>query len=144
MAEQVQRLMAATDAESLIEQIICARQLRSNIFGDGLFVDPPWDIVLTLFLAQLRNETVSVFGLAERASISMNAVDRWLGVLEQQGVIDRPQAAADAVELEVALSRKGSLAMRGWMAQWLNSPCASVVNSEVTSLLGRILGTAAK
>ena len=57
MAEHVQRLMAATDAESLVDQILCARQLRSSIFGQGLFADPPWDIVLILYLAQLRNET---------------------------------------------------------------------------------------
>lgn len=140
MAEHVQHLMAATDAESLIEQILCARKLRSSIFGKGLFADPPWDIVLTLYLGQLRKQTVSVAQLAEEASISANAVARWLAVLDQQGLIERTPRLCEKENVQVELSAKGSLAMRRWFAQWLNSPCASVADSQVTSLLGRILG----
>ena len=141
MAEHVQRLMAATDAESLVDQILCARQLRSSIFGQGLFADPPWDIVLILYLAQLRNETVPLARLAEAASISANAVDRWLAVLDQQGLIERTRSVSDDREPQVELSQKGSSAMRRWFAQWLNCRCASPAESEVTSLLGRILGS---
>lgn len=141
MAEHVQRLMAATDAESLVDQILCARQLRSSIFGQGLFADPPWDIVLILYLAQLRNETVPLARLAEAASISANAVDRWLAVLDQQGLIKRTRSVSDDREPQVELSQKGSSAMRRWFAQWLNCRCASPAESEVTSLLGRILGS---
>ena len=141
MAEHVERLMAAIDAESLVEQILCARKLRSSIFGHGLFADPPWDIVLTLYQGELRNETVSVERLAEAASISSNAVGRWLQVLNQQGLIERGRQGGDDGEIQVGLSQEGSLAMRRWFAQWLNSPCASAAESQVTSLLGRILGT---
>lgn len=141
MAEHVQRLVAAIDAESLVEQIVCARQLRSSIFGKGLFADPPWDIVLTLFLAQLRHETVPVSRLAKATSISANAVDRWLAVLESQGLLERIEAGSGQ-EGHVALSQKGSLAMRRWLAQWANCDCASTADTNVTSLLGRILGTA--
>jgi DNA-binding MarR family transcriptional regulator len=141
MAEHVQRLMPAIDAESLIEHILCARQLRTSIFGEGLFADPPWDIVLTLYLAQLRNEGVSDARLAEAASISANAVDRWLTVLDREGLVERTRSVSDGQELQVRLSQKGSSAMRRWFAQWLNCRCASPAESEVTSLLGRILGS---
>lgn len=141
MAEHVQHLVAASDAETLIEQILYARQLRSSIFGEGLFVDPPWDIVLALYLGQLRKETISVARLAERSSISANAVDRWLAVLDQKGLIEWTPRTCDSGDIQVGLSQKGSMAMRRWFAQWANSRCASAAESEVTSLLGRILHT---
>jgi hypothetical protein len=143
MAEHVQHLMAATDAEALVEQILCARQLRSSIFGEGLFADPPWDIILILYRGQLRKETVSVACLAEAASVSANAVERWLAVLDRQGLIERRARLCENDQVQIGLSPKGSLAMRRWFAQWLNAPCASTAESEVTSLLGRILGTTA-
>jgi hypothetical protein len=143
MAEHVQHLMAKTDAESLVEQILCARQFRSSIFGKGLFADPAWDIVLTLYLGQLRNESVPIARLAKAASVSASGVDRWLAVLDQQGLIERTRTISDNEEFQVGLSQKGSSAMRRWLAQWLNCPCEWATNSEVTSLLGRILSNGA-
>jgi DNA-binding MarR family transcriptional regulator len=140
MTEHVQRLMAKTDAESLVEQILCARQFRSSIFGQNLFGDPAWDIVLVLYLGQLRNEMVPVARLAEAASVSANGVERWLAALDQQGLIERTtRSASDNEDVQVALSQKGSSAMRRWLAQWLNCPCEWAAESQVTSLLGRIL-----
>ena len=143
MAEHVQRLVATTDAGSLIEQVLCARQLRSSILGTGLFSDPAWDIVLTLYLGQLRGETVSIAHLAEAASISANAAYRWLEALEREGLIELGDGLADAKDFHVELTHKGSSAMRRWLAQWLNCPCAPAQDSEVTNLLGRILGSSA-
>ena len=141
MAEHIQRLMPKTDAESLVQQILCARQFRSSIFGKGLFGDPAWDIVLALYLGQLRNQTVPITRLAEAASVSVQAVDRWLAVLEGQGLIERTRTGPDGEELPAGLSQKGSSAMRRWLAQWLNCPCEWAADSKVTSLLGRILGS---
>ena len=141
MAEHIQRLMPKTDAESLVEQILCARQFRSSIFVRGLFGDPAWDIVLALYLGQLRNQSVPITRLAEAASVSVHAVDRWLAVLEGQGLIERTRTGPDGEELPAGLSQKGSSAMRRWLAQWLNCPCEWAADSKVTSLLGRILGS---
>lgn len=143
MTEHVQHLMAATDAENLVDQILCARRLRTAAFGPGLFFDPAWDIVLTLYRGQLRGEGVLSAELAESASVTLGTIARWVEVLARQGLVE-VQPAVSEVEGPVVLSAQGSSAMRRWLAQWLNCPCLPETETSVTSLLQRILNDTAR
>lgn len=137
MTEQVQHLMAATEAENLIDQILCTRGLRTAVFGPGLFSDPAWDIVLTLFRGELRGEPVSTAQLAESASVAPGTIARWIDVLAREGLVNSRVSEVDDPVVE--LSAKGSSAMRRWLAQRLNCQCAPETETGVTNLLQRIL-----
>lgn len=141
MTEHVQHLMAATDAENLIDQILCARGLRTAAFGPGLFLDPAWDIVLTLYRGELRGESVSTAELAKTASVAPGTIARWIDVLAREGLVNSRVSEVDDPVVE--LSAKGSSAMRRWLAQWLNCQCLPETETRVTSLLQRILNDTA-
>ena len=143
MTEHVQHLMAATDAENLIDQMLCARRLRTAAFGPGLFSDPAWDIVLTLYRGQLRGERVLSAELAESATVTLGTIARWVEVLARQGLVEVQPAVSEVKGPIVELSAQGSAAMRRWLAQWLNCQCLPETETGVTSLLQRILNDTA-
>ena len=143
MTEHVQHLMAATDAETLVDQILCARKLRTAAFGPGLFSDPAWDIVLTLYRGQLRGEGVLSSELADSASVTLSTIARWVEVLARQGLVEVQPAVSEVKGPIVELSAQGSAAMRRWLAQWLNCQCPPETETRVTSLLQRILNDTA-
>ncbi|MDE2442650.1 MAG: MarR family transcriptional regulator, partial [Betaproteobacteria bacterium] len=41
-----------------------ARRLREEMFGSELFSDPAWDILLDLYTAEARGESVQISSLA--------------------------------------------------------------------------------
>jgi DNA-binding MarR family transcriptional regulator len=140
MAEHVQRLFAATDAEKVIEQVLCSRRLRSSLFGSKLFSDPAWDIVLTLYLAELRHEPISTPQLAEAIDLPAATARRWLAALANDGLLRQGPKGADADRAGVELSDAGSSAIRRWLGLWLNCSCEAATDSRVTNLLSRMAG----
>ena len=138
MTEHVQHLMAATDADNLVDQILCARRSRTAVFGPGLFFDPAWDIVLTLYRGQLRGEGVLSSELADSASVTLSTIARWVEELARQGLVEVQPAVSEVKGPIVELSAQGSAAMRRWLAQWLNCQCPPETETRVTSLLQRI------
>jgi len=139
LAEHVQRLLPAVDAEKVVDQVLCSRRLRSGIFGAGLFSDPAWDILLTLFLSELRRETLSEGLLAEAACLSPATTARWLHALVREGLVQRHPEADRDQGLTVGLTKKGSSGMRLWLAQWLNCQCEPAIDARVGNLLQRIM-----
>lgn len=56
--------------------------LRAELFGEVLFSDPAWDILLELLAAELVNRRV---GLADLASVApKSSVARWVAVLAEK------------------------------------------------------------
>lgn len=71
--------------EDQIESLLQARRGRSEVFGDGLFSDPAWDILLELFAAQLAQRRVELSDLAAIAPASTLA--RWVAVLQERELV---------------------------------------------------------
>src|SRR5438067_13561168 len=46
----------------LVQEILRSRRQREKIFGDELFGEPAWDILLELFSAELAQRKLSVSG----------------------------------------------------------------------------------
>ena len=67
--------------EEQIESILRVRR-RAELFGEVLFSDPAWDILLELLAAELVNRRV---GLADLASVApKSSVARWVAVLAEK------------------------------------------------------------
>lgn len=104
-------------APAEIRRAIRARRLRDQFFGDGLFEDPAWDMLLDLFAADLEGAQVSVSSLCIAAAVAPTTALRWIGRLTEAGLFDRLPDPADRRRAFLTLSPRARTAMRGyWQA----------------------------
>ena len=134
MSEHVKRLFAAEECERLVEQVLAARRLRTSVFKSGLFSDPAWDILLNLYLSELRHESVTMAGLAEATGLSQATTSRWLDVLAREGLA-RFRSCTENRDQSIGLTPMGASGMRRWFGLWLNGS----EHDEVGGLLQRML-----
>ena len=111
----------AGPAEAVIEPqtvraALRARRLRDGFFGEGLFEDPAWDMLLDLFAAEREGARVSVSSLCIAAAVAPTTALRWLNRLVGEGLLERHPDPQDKRRAFVALSARGSGAMRGYLA----------------------------
>jgi hypothetical protein len=88
--------------EAQLQSIMVMRRRRSAVFGEGLFSDPAWDILLELFAAELGGRSVGLADLTHVAPRSTLA--RWLTALEERGLV-LCQGPLQPGEMRLALSR---------------------------------------
>ena len=94
--------------QAQLRSVMEMRRRRSAVFGEGLFSDPAWDILLELFAAELDGRMLGLSDLGHIAPRSTLA--RWLTALEERGLVLcggplRPD------EMRIALSRVCSATM---------------------------------
>lgn len=88
--------------EDRVRSILDVRRGRSGIFGEGLFSDPAWDILLELLAARLGNRKVTLSELNTIAPKSVLA--RWIAELEDRGLVTCELNRFRTDEFRVALS----------------------------------------
>ena len=115
MGEHDTTLIEGAEAQREILLIIRARRLRENFLATTLFSDPAWDMLLALFLAELRQQRVTTTELIKATSASRTTALRWIDALEQDGLIGRRNAPLDGRKYFVELSQRGSTALREWV-----------------------------
>jgi DNA-binding MarR family transcriptional regulator len=94
-----------------------ARQLRSSIFGQALFGEPAWDMLIALYLADSKGQPVTVSGLAEWARCPSTTGLRWLQVLEAKRLASRRAHPSDRRMHFVELTERGRQALDGFFAR---------------------------
>ncbi|WP_260483695.1 hypothetical protein [Sphingomicrobium flavum] len=93
-----------------------SRRMRSRFFADGLFGEPAWDMLLTLFCAQYEGEQLSVSSLCYSADVPTTTALRWCRVLEDKKMIHRRKDDNDARRTYLVLSPKGHKAISDYLA----------------------------
>ncbi len=68
---------------------IRARAKRDEAFGDDLFFDPAWSILLELYVHHRQRTAVSITSLCHAAKIPPSTGLRWLTLLEKRGLVTR-------------------------------------------------------
>lgn len=94
-----------------------ARRLREEMFGPGLFADPAWDILLDLYTAAARGESVQISSLAFAARVPHSTAIRWARIMTQAGIVERRKDPADARRVHVSLSAAASALMEDYLAR---------------------------
>ncbi len=85
-----------------------ARRKREAVFGNQeLFGEPAWDILLDLYIAHAEGKSVSVSSACIGSASPPTTGLRWLGVLQEAGLVEREHDPRDQRRVLVRLSTKG-------------------------------------
>lgn len=68
---------------------IRARACRDRAFGDDLFFDPAWSIMLELYVHHRQQTAVSLTSLCVSVKIPPSTGLRWVSLLEKRGLVTR-------------------------------------------------------
>jgi len=99
-----------------LRQIIRTRRMRSQYFGNELFEDPAWDMLLDLYAAHLENTQVSVSSLCIAAAVAPTTALRWIARMSDAGLFERHPDPFDRRRAYMALSAKARDGMAAYFA----------------------------
>jgi len=89
------------------------RRRRDRIVGQAdLFGEPAWDVLLDLFVAFLTDKDVSISSACIGSAAPPTTGLRWLGVLEENGLVVREKDLQDQRRTLIRLSDAGIDQMR--------------------------------
>lgn len=100
-----------------VRSVIRARRLRNRYFGEELFADPAWDIMLDLLQAEIAQLRVPVSSLCIAAAVPATTALRWLKTMVQQGLLVRRADPCDGRRVFVELAPDTSRALRRYFAE---------------------------
>ena len=98
-----------------VELVIRVRRARAEVFGEGLFADPAWDILLQLCAASLQGRKLHLGDIA--SDVPRSTVARWAAVLEERGLICCSADPVASSTLWLSLSPAGDRKMSGVLAR---------------------------
>lgn len=102
-----------------IRRIIRARRMREEIFGDSMFADPAWDMLLELYASERCQASLTVSALCAGSAVPATTALRWIKALEGYGYIEKRNDHFDKRRVHVSLTTKGRELMETY---FLNSP----------------------
>lgn len=105
----------AEDLADLVRGIISARAARRRFFGDELFADPAWDILLELYTFRSSQQRTSVSKLCLTAGVPTTTALRWIEKLHGDGLVERQPDPLDARRVWISLSERGYEAMTSYL-----------------------------
>lgn len=84
------------------------RRSRSDHFANpNFFGEPAWDILLDLYIHQVRNEAVTVRSTIIGSGASSQTAIRWLNILEAEDLVKSEQDPGDANRVLLRLTAEG-------------------------------------
>lgn len=106
----------------LLQRIVRCRRLRAELFGEGLFADPAWDMLLDLAAARAARKHVSITALCIASGVPTTTALRWIRLLEQAGLVLRAEDPTDRRRSHVSLTDKAAGAMARYLAEASRMP----------------------
>jgi len=106
----------------LAEELYRDRRRRAQHFSHRLFGEPAWDILLDLYAAAVRGETVSVSNACRASDAPPSTALRWLQHLEDEHLVERLADPTDARRHFVRLSKRGVERMHAYFADSRREP----------------------
>ena len=86
-----------------IRALLRLRRRRDVLFGNDLFADPAWDMMLDLAAARLDGARVAVSSLCIAAAVPPTTALRWIRNLTELAVFERDADASDGRRVFIAL-----------------------------------------
>jgi len=91
-------LASFSDEQSVLafaKSLYAFRRRRNEFFGGMLFADPAWDILLELYIMRVANKPVRVKNACLASGVPATTALRWIGLLQEQGLIERSADTTD-------------------------------------------------
>lgn len=104
-------------SEERVLKVLRARRLRSRFLPAELFADPAWDMMLSLFHAELAQQRVPISKLCAAAAVPPTTALRWITSLVDRGVFTRRADPHDARRYFIELAPETSDALRRYFAE---------------------------
>lgn len=98
-------------SKALIRRVQKARKIRSTFFGEDLFGDPAWDILLELYACELRQQRISVSSASAAAGVPATTALRWMAILEEKNLVSRENDLLDGRRVWISLTSRGKSLM---------------------------------
>lgn len=92
------------ELEQLASAIMAARRDRGQLFGQHLFADPAWDILLVLTIAECRQRRMTITQLCDRIDVPMTTALRWIANMTDEGLLVRRDDMTDKRRKFIALA----------------------------------------
>ena len=101
----------------LARWIYKARRRRESYFPPDLFGEPSWDMLLDLYAASAGGRDIGVTSLCLASNVPATTALRWVGILEERGLVEKRRAAHDARLHYVRLSKAAFRDMRKYLIE---------------------------
>lgn len=102
----------------LARKLLAGRMLRSKLFPNGIFCEPAWDMLLSLY-AQPSGGRRTVANLAESSGAPISTAVRWIKYLEEQDLVMREPLGVEIAGETVHLTDKAYRSLQFYLAQML-------------------------
>lgn len=87
------------------------RRRRRDIFGDFMFGEPAWDMLLALYIAETREGRTTVGNLSSHSGAPTSTAQRWIDLLVDRGLALREAHPTDRRTIFIKLSDDGRAAL---------------------------------
>lgn len=105
-------------SEDHILSLLIVRRAREAVFGQDLFSDPAWDILLELYAASLNGRGVTLADLAIAIRAPLPTAARWIAALKERALVELSSDPPVSPNLRISLTAEGSRKMKGLADQW--------------------------
>jgi DNA-binding MarR family transcriptional regulator len=93
------------------------RRLRARYFPASLLVEPTWDMLLDLFIADCERRRITVKSVCIASNVPTTTAMRHLRWLQEQGLVERLSHPRDARSIHVRLTAAAITAMENYLAE---------------------------
>lgn len=100
----------------MIRSLQKARNFRATLFGENLFADPAWDMLLELYASELTQQRVSVSRATNASGVPLSTALRWMAVLEERNLVMRVGDPLDARRVWISLTPNSASLMHRYFA----------------------------
>ena len=116
--------IAISDADliQLARRISNFRRKRDTLFGQLIFAEPEWDILLDLFAQSGFGRRVSMSSLCIAAAVPTTTAVRCINAMVDQGVLTKSPDATDARRVLIDLTEESRQKMRTVLLQIAQFP----------------------
>jgi hypothetical protein len=99
-------MIAGTDALDHARSLFRQRRSRDALFSAGLFGEPAWDLLLSLYIARCEGRCLSMLALCRSLDLPVAEAREWLGPLEASRLIQKARPA-EVDEVPICISDTG-------------------------------------
>lgn len=104
--------------EDHLISLLSLRRARAAVFGNDLFSDPAWDILLELYAAHLGARDMSLSELAQAIETPHSTTARWITALDERGLLKSTIDPKNPAGVRIQLTAQGASKMKNLANHW--------------------------